>query len=200
MTDRRATPSHPIAPIFANRFSARAYQDKPVPPELLRQLFEAARWAASCFNDQPWNYLVTRRHVEPEAFAKLLACLGPGNQSWVARAPVLMLSVTRNSFAHNGKPNRHAFHDQGQGSANLVAQAGALGLQCRQMAGYDADKAREAFAIPEGFDPVAAIALGFPLPFDQIPDDLREKEAAARTRNPIESFVHLGAWETRGAP
>lgn len=200
MSDRTAPTAHPIAQIFTQRWSPRAYQDKAVPPELLRSLFEAARWAASCFNDQPWNYLVTRRHAEPEAFARALACLGPGNQPWVAKAPVLMFSVARSNFAHNGNPNRHARHDQGQASANLVAQAGALGLQCRQMAGFDADKAREAFAIPEGFEPVAAIACGFPVPLDQVPEDLRERELAPRKRNPIESFVRLGAWDNTAAP
>ena len=200
MTDRTAPAAHPIAAPFASRWSARAYQDRPVPPELLRAMFEAARWAASCFNDQPWNYLVTRRHVEPEAFARLLGCLSSGNQPWCARAPVLMLSVARASFAHNGNPNRHAWHDQGQASANLVAQAATLGLQCRQMAGFDAAKAREAFAIPAGFDPVAAIACGFPVPIELVPEDMRERETAPRKRNPIESFVHLGAWETLAAP
>lgn len=200
MSDRIAPTAHPIAPLFATRWSTRAYEDRPVPPELLRSLFEAARWAASCFNDQPWNYLVTRRHVEPEAFARALACLGSGNQGWVAKAPVLMFGIARANFAHNGNPNRHARHDLGQASANLVAQAAALGLQARQMAGFDADKTRETFAIPEGYEPVTAIGLGFPLPLDQIPEDMRERELAPRKRNPIESFVHLGAWETLGAP
>jgi len=200
MSDRTAPTAHPIAPIFAARWSPRAYADKPVPPELLRSVLEAARWAASCQNEQPWNYLVTRRHVEPDAFAKLHACLSSGNQPWVAVAPVLMLAVARTTYAAKGTPNAHARYDQGQASANLVAQAGSLGLQCRQMAGFDPAKAREAFAIPEGYDPIACIAMGFPVPAAEAPEALREREMAPRKRNPIESFVHLGAWETLGAP
>lgn len=129
MTDRTAPTAHPIAPLFAARWSARAYLDKPVPAEALRSVLEAARWAASCMNEQPWNCLVTRRHEEAEAFATLLGCLSSGNQPWVAKAPVLMMSVARMTFAAKGTPNRHAFHDQGQANANLVAQAAALGLQ-----------------------------------------------------------------------
>lgn len=200
MTDRTAPAAHPIAEPFAIRWSARAYQDKPVPAETLRSVLEAARWAASCMNEQPWNYLVTRRHEEPEAFAALHACLSPGNQPWVARAPVLMLAVARMTFAAKGTPNRHAFHDQGQANANLVAQAATLGLQCRQMAGFDAAKAREAFAIPEGHEPVACIAMGFPVPLDEIPEAMRERDLAPRMRKPLAEFVHLGRWDNLAAP
>jgi len=200
MTDRTAPASHPIASPFAARWSTRAYQDKPIPAETLRTVLEAARWAASCMNEQPWNYLLTRRHEEPEAFAKLHACLSSGNQPWTAAAPVLMLSVAHMTFAAKGTPNRHAFHDQGQASANLVAQAAALGLQCRQMAGFDAAKAREAFAIPEGYEPVACIAMGYPVPLDAIPEAMRERELAPRLRKPLGEFIHLGAWENLSAP
>ena len=200
MTDRTAPTDHPIAALFATRWSTRAYQDRPVPAATLRSVLEAARWAASCMNEQPWNYLVTRRHEGPEAFAKLHACLSGGNQPWVAKAPVLMLSVARMTFAAKGTPNRHAFHDQGQANANLVAQAAALGLQCRQMAGFDAAKAREAFAIPEGYEPVDCIAMGFPVPLDEIPAEMRERELAPRVRKPLAEFVHLGDWDRRAAP
>ena len=200
MTDRTAPASHPIASPFAVRWSTRAYQDKPVPAELLRSVLEAARWAASCMNEQPWNFLVTRRHEDAEGFAKLHACLSSGNQPWVAVAPVLMLAVARTTFAAKGTPNRHAFYDQGQASANLVAQAAALGLQCRQMAGFDAAKARESFAIPEGYEPVACIAMGYPVPLDQIPEAMRERELAPRQRKPLAEFVHLGSWENHAAP
>lgn len=200
MSDRTAPAAHPIAAPFSLRWSTRAYLDKPVPAETLRTILEAARWAASCMNEQPWNYLVTRRHDEPDAFAKLHACLSSGNQPWVAKAPVLMMSVARMTFAAKGTPNRHAFHDMGQANANLVAQAAALGLQCRQMAGFDAAKAREAFAIPEGYEPVDCIAMGFPVPLDEIPAEMRERELAPRVRKPLAEFVHLGDWDRRAAP
>jgi nitroreductase len=196
--DRTAPTAHPIAPMLAARWSPRSYADRPVPEEALRSVLEAARWAASSNNDQSWNYLVTRRAEEPEAFARLLGCLSPGNQIWAGKAPVLMLSVARMAFAQSGKPNRHAWHDVGQASANLVAQAAALGLQGHQMAGFDAEKTRAAFAIPDGFDPVAALALGYPGDPEALPEPQRTRETAPRVRRPIGEFAHLGAWGALG--
>ncbi len=201
MTHHRPAPAAvPIAETLAARWSPRGYDDRPVPPEALRAVLEAARWAASCYNDQPWHYLVTRRHEEPEAFAKLLACLTPGNQAWAAQAPVLMLSIARMKFAHNGSHNRHAWHDVGQASANLAAQAAALGLQAHQMAGFDPAAARAAFSIPEDYDPVAAITLGYPAPPETLPEALKTRETAPRSRRGAEEFVHLGAWERLALP
>ncbi|WP_198371230.1 nitroreductase family protein [Roseomonas rosulenta] len=200
MTDRIAPADHPIEHALAARWSPRSYDERPIPTAALAQCLEAARWAASCVNDQPWNYLVTRKAEEPEAHAKLLACLSPNNQGWAVRAPVLMLSVARTDFASSGKPNRHAGHDVGQASANLAAQAAALGLQAHQMAGFDAAAARAAFAIPEGYEPMAAITLGYPGPAAALPEALAARETAPRTRKPIAEFTHLGAWGNGGSP
>lgn len=200
MTDRTAPAAHPIVAPLAARWSPRSYEDRAVPDAVLAQVLEAARWAASCINDQPWNFLVTRKAGEPEAHAKLLACLSPNNQGWAVRAPVLMLGVARTAFASNGKPNRHAGYDLGQATANLAAQAAALGLQAHQMAGFDAAKAREAFAIPEGFDPMTAITLGYPGPASALPEALAVRETAPRARKAIGEFTHLGAWGALGSP
>ena len=200
MTDRTAPAAHPIAPVLAARWSPRSYEDRPVPAAALAQVLEAARWAASCLNEQPWTYLVTRKAEEPAAHAKLLACLSPNNQGWAVRAPVLMLGVARTNFAASGKPNRHAAYDLGQATANLAAQAAALGLQAHQMAGFDAAAARAAFAIPEGYEPMVAITLGYPGPASALPEALAARETAPRTRKPIAEFTHLGAWGAMGSP
>lgn len=200
MTDRTAPAAHPIAPVLAARWSPRSFEDRAVPDAALAQVLEAARWAASCVNDQPWNYIVARKDREPEAHAKLFACLSTNNQGWAGRAPVLILGIARTHFAANGNPNRHAAYDLGQATANLAAQAAATGLQVHQMAGFDAAKAREAFAIPEGFDPLVMVALGHPGPAEALPEALAARETAPRMRKPIGEFVHLGAWGSTGAP
>ncbi len=179
--------------LIRRRRSPRAFSGRPVEPEKLRSLLEAARWAPSSFNEQPWAYLVATRE-EPEQFARLLSVLVEGNRGWAQKAPVLMLSVAKLRFDKNGNLNRHAFHDVGLATANLVTQATAMGLSAHQMAGFDAEKAREVFAIPEGWEPVAAIALGYPGDASALSGRLRDLELAPRTRKPLEEFVFTGHW------
>lgn len=187
-----APASHPIHELLLRRWSPRAFDPRPVEEEKLRQLFEAARWAASSFNDQPWRFIVTRRG-EP-AHEKLVACLVPGNAAWAANAPVLALSVASLNFAYNGKPNRHAAHDVGQAVANLLVQATSLGLFAHQMAGFDAEKARESFAIPSDHEPVAAMTIGYPGDPASLPEKLRKGEGGTRTRKPLVELVFGGDW------
>lgn len=190
---KAAKTEFPIHDLIRLRWSPRAFADRPVEPEKLGSLFEAARWASSSFNEQPWAFLVATRD-DPERFARLLSVLMEGNIAWAQHAPVLMLSVAKLNFERSGKPNRHAFHDVGQAIANLILQATALGLYAHQMAGFHVDKAREVFAIPKGWEPVAAIALGYPGEPDLLPAPLRDRELAPRTRKPLQEFVFAGRW------
>ncbi|MBI5136732.1 MAG: nitroreductase family protein [Nitrospirae bacterium] len=189
---RPAATDHPVHSLLRERWSPRAFSGRPVTDAELRAVLEAARWAASSYNDQPWAFVVTRRG-EP-AFQRLLDCLVPGNREWARHAPVLMLSVARAAFAHNGAPNRHAWHDVGQAAAQMTLQATALGLHIHQMAGFDPDAARAALGIPGGHQPVAAIALGEAGDPDGLPDSLRERERAPRQRVPQDAFVFNGRW------
>ena len=157
-------------------------------------MLEAGRWAASAYNEQPWLYLVTRRHVEPQAHAKLLGCLVPFNQGWADKAPVLMLACARMTSAGNGKPNRWAEYDTGQASAAMAIEAAGLGLQLHQMAGFDAAAARAAFAIPEGVEPIAAMTLGRPGPASALNEELAQRETAPRVRKPAAEIFFGGAW------
>ncbi len=188
-----AKTASPIHDLLAHRWSPRAFDGRPVEPEKLRSLFEAARWASSSFNAQPWNFIVATKD-DPENFQRVLDCFVERNQSWAKNAPVLALSVAGLKFAHNGQPNRHAFHDVGQAVANLALQATALGLEIHQMAGIDPEKARQIFGIPEGYEAVAGIALGYPGDPASLPDPLRERELAPRERKPLDSFVFAGRW------
>lgn len=176
-----ATTAFPVHDLVRDRWSPRAFADRDVSPEALGSVLEAARWAASSYNEQPWRFVVARRS-EPDEHAALLSCLVPANQAWAAAAPVLIFSVAHATFARNGRPNAHAWHDVGLASAQLALQAQALGLATHFMAGYDAARAREVLTIPEGWDPVAAIALGYAGDPESLPENLAAAERAPRTR------------------
>lgn len=192
---RPAPSAEPIHDLVSHRWSPRAFDSRPVEPDKLRSLFEAARWAASSYNAQPWFYIVATKD-DSKTYHKILQSFVEFNQSWAKGAPVLAISVARLKFEHNGEINRHAFHDIGQASANLALQATALGLQIHQMAGILPDKARELFGIPEGYEAIAGIAIGYPGKVESLPDHLKDKEHAPRERKPVASFVFGGEWGT----
>jgi nitroreductase len=183
----------PLHEFIRNRWSPRAFSDKPVAPEVLRSLFEAARWAPSSNNEQPWAYLVAAKD-DSENFAKMLGVLVEFNANWAKHAPVLALSVAHLTTQRDGKPNRVALHDVGSASAQLTLEANARGLQVHQMAGFDAEKARQTFAIPPDWEPVAAMAIGYPGDPESLPEKLRDRELAPRTRKPLGEFVMSGGW------
>src|ERR1700678_4572397 len=138
-TKRPASTSTSIHDLISHRWSPRAFENRAVEPEKLRALFEAARWAASSYNAQPWSFIVATKD-DPENFNKVLETFVEFNQGWAKNAPVLALSVAAHKFPHNGEKNRHAFHDVGQAAANLSLEATSLGLQVHQMAGIDSEK------------------------------------------------------------
>jgi nitroreductase len=183
----------PISDLLAHRWSPRAFADRPVDAATLRRLFEAARWAASSYNEQPWHYLVATRE-NPEEFQKMLACLVEFNQTWAKAAPALAISVARTRFQRDGSPNVHARHDVGAASASMSIQATELGLAVHQMAGFDAARARDTYHIPADYEPVAALAIGYPGDPASLPEALRKRETAPRTRKPVSDFVFSGDW------
>jgi nitroreductase len=183
----------PVHELLKNRWSPRAFSERPVEPQVLRSLFEAARWAPSSNNEQPWAYLVATKD-DAENFAKMLGVLVEFNANWAKHAPVLALSVAHLKTNRDGKPNRVALHDVGSATAQLTFEANARGLLVHQMAGFDAEKARQTFAIPPDWEPVAAIAIGYPGNPESLPDKLRERELAPRTRKPVDEFVMTGSW------
>jgi len=183
----------PIHDLIRHRWSPRAFEDRPVEREKLISLFEAARWAASSYNAQPWYYIVATKD-EPETYRKILDSFVEFNQGWAKNAPVLAISVAAHKFQHNDQSNRHAFHDVGQATANLAIEATSLGLSVHQMAGIDAEKARANFSIPEGYEAVAGIAIGYPGDPESLSEQLRERELEPRQRKALDSFVFGSAW------
>lgn len=193
--EKPAQTDYPINELMRRRWSPRAFEEeRPVERETMLTLLEAARWAPSCFNDQPRHFLVFDRS-DAESLERARACLTPGN-AWALKAPVLMLSVARETFEQNGKPNRWAQHDTGLATENLLLQAVELGLAAHPMAGYDADRVRGEFGIPDGFTPIAMIAIGYPYRGkpEELDEKLRVKELASRDRKPVDKIAFAGLW------
>jgi nitroreductase len=182
-----------VMPAILERWSPRAFADRDVNTADLKKLFEAARWAPSSFNEQPWRFLVgTRNSI---TYKKIFDALMPFNQGWAGQAPVLILGAAKTKFSHNGSPNGFAFYDLGAASAYLALQATALGLSAHQMAGYDQAAARVAFGIPQDYTLGAVIALGYQgEPAALINKQLLAQEIAPRERKPLNDFV-LSAWD-----
>jgi nitroreductase len=179
--------------IFHARWSPRAFSERPVSDEDLRTVLEAARWAASSYNEQPWRFIVARKS-DREAYDRLLGVLVPYNQGWAHLAPVLMITVAKKAFSHDGKPNQHSRHDTGAALAHIMLQATALGLHAHGMAGFDAEKARRELGIPDDYEPVAAVALGYLASAEMLPESYREAERRPRERKPLSELTFGGRW------
>ena len=191
-----ATPDHAIHELIEQRWSPRAFDaTRLVPrPELMR-LFEAARWAPSSRNEQPWRYLVLDREAAPDQWRKLFETLSVSNQAWAAAAPVLVLAAVRLSYEDTGTENKMSWYDAGQAVALLTLQATSQGLSVRQMEGFDRARARAAFGIPAEFEPAVAMAIGYAGDPEAL--SLEKHKAAEKTprrRRPISDFVYEGTW------
>jgi len=191
---KQAQPDHPIGDLIANRWSPAVFDPRPVPESDLLSLFEAARWAPSCFNEQPWRYLVAVRERDAAEFDRMLACLTEGNQKWARHAPVLALGAVSQRFARNDKPNRAAQHDLGLASATLSLEATRRGLCVHQMAGVRREEAAREYALPEGHEIVTALAIGYRGDPESADEALAERDRRPRTRRPLSAFVFTRAW------
>ena len=193
--DKTATAQHPILPVIASRWSPVAFSSRPVEEEALLSLFEAARWAPSCNNVQPWSFLVG--HKGSESYDKMADCLAEGN-AWAKKAPVLVLPVANMLFPVNGKPNRTAMYDAGMAVGNLLAQATADGLIVHQMAGYNVEQAREILEIPADHEPLAMMAIGYYGDHATLDEKNRLREEKPRERKAVSEFVFDGKWGVTG--
>jgi len=195
MLEKPAATSVAIADLIARRWSPRAIDPaQPVSRAHLCALLEAARWAPSCFGDEPWRYLVWDRFRDAAGWQRAFACLAEGNQVWVKNAPVLLLAVATPNFGHNNQPNRWAQYDTGAASENLCLQATALGLVAHQMGGFNSDQAKATFNIPADHTCMAMIAVGYPGPVERLPEALREKEQSSRQRKPLAQIAFENVW------
>ena len=191
--EKVASNEYPVIELIKNRWSPRAFSSNPVEEETIMSLLEAARWAPSCFNEQPWNFILFKKENQEE-FNKILDVLSARNKLWAKNAPLILLSVAKTDFERNGKKNRHAFHDVGAAVTNLTLQATSIGLFVHQMAGFDSEKAKQLFNIPKGYEPVSAIAVGYYGSSINLPEEFKKAESAHRSRKPISDFAFYGKW------
>ena len=183
-----------VSEIFINRWSPRAFSSKPVEKEKIMSLFEAARWAPSCYNDQPWMFVYGDNTDNLKPFQDLLV---PQNQVWANKAPVLAIIFARKRFTFNDKDNAWGSFDAGAAWMSLALQASELGLHAHGMAGFDRDKTCEVLGVPEDeFMPIAAIAIGYIGDKNKLPEQAAENEAP-NERRPTSSFVHKGKYENK---
>ena len=189
---KRASSEDGVLPVVLERWSPRSFESREVDPAHLMRVFEAARWAPSSFNEQPWRFLVAKR--ESETFDKIVATMTTGNQAWAPKAPVLILGITKKDFAQSGNPNRFAMHDLGAAMVLITLEARALGLATHQMGGFDEQAARSALGIPEEFAIGSIMAVGYQGEPSALPNEnLIAREIAPRTRKPLSELV-FSAW------
>lgn len=191
--ERKNETRYPVHEVIAARWSPYGFSDRAVLREDVLSLFEAASWAASSFNEQPWRFILATKE-NPAEFEKLLGCLVEANRGWAKVVPVLALGVTKATFTRNDKPNRVALHDLGLAAGSLTFEATVRGLCVHQMGGIDPDKAREVYGIPDGFDAQTALAIGYAADPKDVPEELRKRDAGARTRRPLTETVFGGSW------
>lgn len=185
----------PILDVIANRWSGRAYDaNKSVTQEQILSMLEAARWAPSCFGDEPWRFIVCNKGKDAAAWEKALDCLVPGNQAWAKDAPVIILICADTLFNHNQKPNRWGAYDTGAAAVSLCLQATSMGLMTHQMGGFDVEKAGKSFKIPEQYQMMSMLAVGYAADVDSLPEELKEREVAPRKRRALSELFYDGVW------
>jgi nitroreductase len=189
----KAVTDYPVHELIASRWSPYSFANRSVSDDDLRSLFEAARWAPSSYNEQPWSYMVAKKE-DLDEFGRLLSCLVEANQAWAKAASVLALGISRLNFERNNNPNRAAIHDLGLAAANLVLEATSRGLAVHQMIGILPDKVRELYSVPEGHEPMTALAIGYAGDPMDLPEELRPRDSARRPRKPLKEFIFGGKW------
>jgi len=184
-----SAPESPVLDAIERRRSLRSYSTHPVEEEKIKSLFEAARWAPSSMNEQPWTYILATQQ-QPELWQSVFDALSEGNRVWAVDAPVLIVSMARTRLLRNGILNPSAKYDLGAANALLSLQATALGLNVHQMGGFDKEKLVNNLNVPlNEFEPVVIIAVGYPGDVKKLPENLQQRETAPRIRYVQESFV-----------
>ncbi len=174
--------------LVRQRWSPRSFSSREVHPDDLKLMLDAARWAASCFNEQPWRFIVGA-NPRTATYKKLLECLVEANRQWAKAAPVLMLTLGKRTFTHNAKPNHYGLHDAGLALAGVMLQATSMGIFVHGMGGFEHEKARTAFAIPDDYEMGAAVAIGYLGDLSGLTGKTLDQELAPRTRKPLEEIA-----------
>ena len=185
---------HEVHEFIKNRWSPRSFDDKRIEKETILSLFEAARWAASAYNEQPWRFVYATKDNR-ENYNKLLECVNENNRVWIATAPLLILTVIKNDMVRDNKPNRCAMHDLGLATGNIMAEAMSLDLYVHVISGFDSEKACTLFNISSAYSPVTMITVGYLGKPDALPEKFKAPETSPRTRKKIEEFAFEGIFK-----
>jgi nitroreductase len=188
-----AETDHPIHDLLRRRWSPRAFLEKPIAEGDLLSLLEAARWSPSCINEQPWVYLIARRQ-DAGPFDEMASCLAESNQVWARRSSLLMIAAAKRTYSRDGKVNPVHLYDLGQSVAHLTVQATALGLYVHQMRGFNLDKTKEVYQVPDDYELASAIAIGYVAAAETLPGNLKDRELLPRQRKPVTEFTFAGRW------
>ncbi|PHS30452.1 MAG: nitroreductase [Methylophaga sp.] len=194
--EKPAVTDQKISTIIAERWSGRAFDPTtPISDDDLVSLCEAARWAPSCYGDAPWRFIVWNKHTDESSWQKAIDCLAPGNQEWAKNASVLVLAASVKTFSHNDADNRWVGYDTGAASISLCLQATFLGLMSHQMGGFDSDKIRSNFAVPDDIECWAMIAIGHPAALDTLSEEQLDRELKTRERRPLSEQFFNNTWK-----
>jgi nitroreductase len=195
MIKKQAITDLPINDLSKNRWSPRAFDpNRPVSHNQLLTLAEAARWTQSCYNEQPWRFIICDRNTDIEAYNKLLGCLVEFNQAWASNAPVLIAVISYTKFSMNGDYNRWSQYDCGAAAASLCYEAVHQGLVAHQMGGFDEKKLAKEFDLPPDHIPMAVIAVGYQGELADLKEQFHESELAERKRRPLQEDFFLSSW------
>ncbi len=196
MINKSADTAQTIVDVIADRWSGRAYDDTiAVTKEQITALCEAARWAPSCFGDEPWRFIIWNKHQDKTNWQRALACLAQGNQTWAEKSSLLILAASVNTFSHNGSNNRWVGYDSGAASISMCLQATAMGLMSHQMGGFDSDKLKNTFSLPDNITCWAMIAIGHPADADSLDEEQRVRETAPRSRRSLAELFYYNGWQ-----
>lgn len=177
-----------IHEIIKSRYSTRAFSDRPIDQEKILSLFEAARWSPSSRNEQPWRFIIGLKE-DQTTFNRIAGLLNPSNHVWASKAPVLILTIAKLNVSSTEHINKHALHDLGLAIANLTFQASAFDLYVHQMGGFDQVSAKQIFKIPDNFEPVTVLAVGYKGDPELLPENLKSRELSARKRKELSDIV-----------
>jgi nitroreductase len=180
--------------LIKKRRSPVSFSSQNIKEEDMALLFEAARWAPSSNNQQPWRFIYATKE-DKESYDKFFNLLNDGNKIWAKSAPVLMLGIGERISTYKNRPNRFAFYDLGMAVGNMLFQATSMGIYVHQMGGYDVERAREVFSISEKYEPAAILAIGYKGEIDHLPMELKRRELSKRKRNETDSFVFKNEWK-----
>ncbi|MBT6043528.1 MAG: nitroreductase family protein [Gammaproteobacteria bacterium] len=195
MINKAIDVSAPVHELISSRWSGVSYDPaKMVDDADLRAMAEAARWAPSCFGDQPWRVIFCSKSSDSEAWQQAYSCLAEGNQPWCQHAPVLAIICADTLFSQTDEENAWGAYDTGAAAISICLQASSLGLMTHQMAGFSPDLARETFTIPARYQPMAMMTIGYQCAEADIPEALRGRELAPRKRNPLAEHFFLSGW------